>query len=96
MRRLGRATADWISVDSLAHLYAQGILLERVRWAEIEQLVFSTNEWERRLVGSTIATIPFELPRQRRPQQTSLIFFRYPGKQPAIVGYSLKQFGGGP
>ena len=68
MRRLGRAAADWISVDSLAHLYAQGILLERVRWAEIEQLVFSANEWERRLVGSTIATIPFELPRQRRAQ----------------------------
>ena len=66
MRRFGRAAADWISVDSLAHLYARGILLEGVRWAEIEQLVFSADEWERRLVGSTIATIPYELPRHRR------------------------------
>jgi 3-methyladenine DNA glycosylase AlkD len=71
MRRLGRAAEDWISVDSLAHLYAQGILLERVRWAEVEQLVFSVNEWERRLVGSTIATIPFELPRERRDELAS-------------------------
>ncbi len=68
MRRLGRAATDWILVDSLAHLYAQGILLEHVRWAEIEQLVVSASEWERRLVGSTIATSPFELPRQRRGQ----------------------------
>jgi hypothetical protein len=39
-----------------------------VRWAELEQLVYSTSVWERRLVGSTIARLPFELPRERRPQ----------------------------
>jgi 3-methyladenine DNA glycosylase AlkD len=61
MRRLGRRARDWIKVDALADLYARGILAEPVRWAEVEQLVFSTSEWERRLVGSTIATIPFRL-----------------------------------
>jgi 3-methyladenine DNA glycosylase AlkD len=66
MRRLARAAHDWIRVDSLAPLFAKGILAEWVRWAEIEQLVFSADEWERRLVGSTIATMPFELPRERR------------------------------
>jgi hypothetical protein len=68
MRRLGRRASDWISVDTLAPLYAQGILAEYVRWAEIEQLVFSTDEWERRLVGATIASIPFEVPKSRRPE----------------------------
>lgn len=68
MRRLGRAATDWIKVDSLAGLYARGILLERVRWTEIEQLVFSASEWERRLVGSTIAVLPFQLQRSRRPE----------------------------
>ena len=38
---------------------ARGILREPYRWAELEQLVFSPSRWERRLVGSTIATIPF-------------------------------------
>jgi hypothetical protein len=66
MRRLGRDAHDWIRVDSLAPLYARGILAERVRWAEIEQLVFSRSEWERRLVGATIATLPFEVPRAQR------------------------------
>lgn len=66
MRRLAREAHDWIRVDSLAGLFARGILAERVRWAEIEQLVFSASEWERRMVGATIATLPFELPRERR------------------------------
>lgn len=66
MRRLARRADDWIKVDSLASLYAKGILAERVRWAEIEQLVFSRSEWERRLVCSTIATLPFEVARERR------------------------------
>jgi hypothetical protein len=72
MRRLGRNAHDWIRVDSLANLYAQGILAEPVRWAEIEQLVFSASEWERRLVGSTIATLPFAVPgdQQRRLENT--------------------------
>lgn len=68
MRRLARAAADWVAVDSLAHLYAQGLLAERYRWAELEQLVYSHHRWERRLVGSTVATIPFRLPRQRRAE----------------------------
>jgi 3-methyladenine DNA glycosylase AlkD len=72
MRRMARDAHDWISVDSLASLFARGILAERVRWAEIEQLVFSANEWERRMVGATIATLPFELPRQQRAELTSL------------------------
>jgi hypothetical protein len=66
MRRLTREASDWIRIDSLAPLYARGILAEYVRWAEIEQLVFSRSVWERRMVGAVIATIPFELPRQRR------------------------------
>ena len=57
MRRLSRASADWISVDALAGLYAQGILAESFRWAELEQLVYSADRWERRLVGSTVANV---------------------------------------
>ena len=68
MRRLAHAASDWIAVDSLAHLYAQGLLAERFRWAELEQLVYSQQRWERRLVGSTVATIPFRLPRHRRAE----------------------------
>jgi 3-methyladenine DNA glycosylase AlkD len=59
LRPAAREAADWITVDSLAHPYGRGILLEPYRWAEIEQLVYSPSRWERRLVGSTIATIPF-------------------------------------
>lgn len=68
MRRLARAANDWVAVDSLAQLYAQGVLAERFRWAEVEQLVYSQHRWERRLVGATVATIPFRLPRHRRPE----------------------------
>lgn len=71
MRRLARAAADWISVDSLATLYAQGILAEPYRWAELEQLVYSNDRWERRLVGSTVATMPHELPRHGRRELAS-------------------------
>jgi 3-methyladenine DNA glycosylase AlkD len=53
----GRA-GDWITVDSLAHVTARGILAETYRWSELEQLVYSPSRWERRLVGSTIAIIP--------------------------------------
>ena len=70
MRRLARRAHDWISVDELAELYAYGILLEQFRWAELEQLVFSLDKWERRLVGSTIARLPFELPKHQRPALT--------------------------
>jgi 3-methyladenine DNA glycosylase AlkD len=59
LRRASREAGDWITVDTLAHPVGKGILLEPYRWAELEQLVFSPSTWERRLVGSTVATIPF-------------------------------------
>ena len=93
MRRLARRAHDWISVDSLASLYARGILAEPVRWAEIEQLVFSSSEWERRLVGSTLATMPFVLPRHRRAELTrapALALIRsLIGDESDMVGKSL-------
>ncbi len=57
LRRAAREAADWITVDDLAHPYGEGIAAEPYRWAELEQLVFSPSRWERRLVGSTIATM---------------------------------------
>lgn len=60
LRRTARVAGEWITVDTLAHAFAAGILAEPYRWAELEQLVYSPSRWERRLVGSTIATIPFE------------------------------------
>ena len=59
LRRAARDAGDWITVDSLAHPVGKGILNEAYRWAELEQLVYSPSRWERRLVGSTIATMPF-------------------------------------
>jgi hypothetical protein len=58
LRRAAHDGDDWISVDTLAHPYAEGILRDKRRWAEIEQLVYSPWLWERRLVGSTVATMP--------------------------------------
>ena len=58
LRRAAREAGDWITVDNLAHPFAKGILAEPYRWAELEQLTISPSRWERRLVGSTIATIP--------------------------------------
>lgn len=66
MRKLARAAQEWISVDSLAELFAAGILREHYRWAELEQLVYSASRWERRLVGSTVARLPYELGRADR------------------------------
>ncbi len=57
MRRAARSADDWITVDSLAAPYAAGIALESYRWSELEQLIYSPSRWERRLVGSTIATM---------------------------------------
>lgn len=57
LRRGAREAGDWITVDDLAHPYGTGIAAEPYRWAELEQLVFSPSRWERRLVGSTIATM---------------------------------------
>lgn len=59
IRRAERDASDWITVDTLAHTVGRGILDEPYRWAELEQLVYAPSRWERRLVGSTIATIPF-------------------------------------
>jgi 3-methyladenine DNA glycosylase AlkD len=75
LRRAARESADWITVDSLAHPYATGIAAEPFRWAELEQLVYSPSRWERRLVGSTIATMTHG---QRRSD-----------RGPAIVGEAL-------
>ncbi len=59
VRRAAREASDWITVDALAHVAGKGILNEAYRWAELEQLVYSPSRWERRLVGSTVATTPF-------------------------------------
>jgi 3-methyladenine DNA glycosylase AlkD len=59
LRRAAREAGDWITVDSLAHPVGRGIILEPFRWAELDSLVFSPSRWERRLVGSTVATLPF-------------------------------------
>jgi 3-methyladenine DNA glycosylase AlkD len=59
LRRAAGDAEDWITVDTLAHPCGKGILRESYRWAELEQLTISPSRWERRLVGSTIATIPF-------------------------------------
>lgn len=58
LRRAAAEADDWITVDTLAHPYGKGILAEPYRWAELEQLTVSPSRWERRLVGSTIATLP--------------------------------------
>jgi len=72
LRRAAREAGDWITVDSLAHPVGKGILNEPYRWAELEQLVYSPSPWERRLVGSTIATIPYvDRRRGRLPEVAS-------------------------
>lgn len=69
MRRSARAASDWVSVDSLASPYARGVVLEPYRWAEVEQLVYASSRWERRLAGSAVARIPFvDRTRGRRPE----------------------------
>ena len=75
LRRAAREAADWITVDSLAHPYATGIADEPYRWAELEQLVYSPSRWERRLVGSTIATMTHGK--------------RHSGRGPAVVARAL-------
>ncbi|HET7026810.1 MAG TPA: DNA alkylation repair protein [Candidatus Limnocylindrales bacterium] len=59
LRRASREARDWITVDALAHPVGRGVLAEAFRWSELGQLVFAPSSWERRLVGSTIATLPF-------------------------------------
>ena len=65
LRGAAREAGDWITVDSLAHPYAIGIAAEPFRWAELELLVYSPSRWERRLVGSTIATLTHGAPGRR-------------------------------
>lgn len=60
IRLAARTAGDWIAIDTLAHAVARGVLLEPYRWAELEQLAFSPSRWERRLIGSAIATLPSE------------------------------------
>ena len=71
LRRASREAGDWITVDSLAHPVGKGILNEPYRWAELEQLVYSPSRWERRLVGSTIATMPHVDHRRGRDPQVA-------------------------
>jgi len=71
LRRAAREAGDWITVDSLAHPVGKGILNEPYRWAELEQLVYSPSRWERRLVGSTIATMPHIDRRRGRDAQVA-------------------------
>jgi 3-methyladenine DNA glycosylase AlkD len=58
VRAEARRATEWITVDRLAHVAGRGVLAETYRWAELEQLVYSPSRWERRLAGSTVATIP--------------------------------------
>jgi 3-methyladenine DNA glycosylase AlkD len=59
LRRAAREAGDWITVDTLARVFGEGILDDPYRWAELEQLAFSPSRWERRLVGSTVASLPY-------------------------------------
>lgn len=79
LRRAAREAGDWITVDDLAHPYGKGIVAEPYRWAELEQLVFSPSRWERRLIGSTIATLT-HVDRRR-------------GRDPQVVRHALPLLG---
>jgi 3-methyladenine DNA glycosylase AlkD len=57
LRVAARSADEWITVDTLAHPYGAGVLRDSRRWAELDQLVYSPSRWERRLVGSTLATM---------------------------------------
>ena len=93
LRRAAAEADDWITVDNLAHPFGKGILAEPYRWAELEQLTVSPSRWERRLVGSTIATIPFvnrragrtpEVPGHALPLLAALIGDAEPDVQKAL------------
>jgi 3-methyladenine DNA glycosylase AlkD len=71
LRRAAGEADDWITVDTLARPYGKGILAEPYRWAELEQLTVSPSRWERRLVGSTIATMPSVNRRLGRTPETA-------------------------
>lgn len=93
LRRAAAEADDWITVDDLAHPYGKGILAEPYRWAELEQLTVSPSRWERRLVGSTIATMPFvnrslgrspDVPAQALPLLAALVGDAEPDVQKAL------------
>jgi len=67
IREMARLARCWVDVDGLAGLVAVALLRDRSRWLELERLAVSASEWERRLVGSTIATIPHRVPAAGRP-----------------------------
>jgi 3-methyladenine DNA glycosylase AlkD len=79
LRRAAAQADEWITVDTLAHPYAAGILGDRRRWPELEQLVYSPSRWERRLVGSTLATMAHVNVRG--------------GHDPLVVGHGLTLIG---
>jgi 3-methyladenine DNA glycosylase AlkD len=79
LRRAAAEADDWITVDTLAHPFGKGILAEPYRWAELEQLTVSPSRWERSLVGSTVATVPF--------------VNRITGRTPDVVRQGLKLLG---
>lgn len=79
LRRAASEADDWVTVDTLAYPYGQGILAEPYRWAELEQLTISPSRWERRLVGSTIATLPH--------------VDRRAGREPAVAAVALPVLG---
>jgi len=58
LRRSASEAQEWITVDTLAHPCGAGVLREPRRWADLESLSHSPSRWERRLVGSTLATMP--------------------------------------
>lgn len=93
LRRAAAEADDWITVDTLAQPFAKGILAESYRWAELEQLTVSPSRWERRLVGSTVATMPYadrragrdpEVAARALPLLATLIGDREPDVQKAL------------
>jgi hypothetical protein len=86
LRRMAGRAGDWIEVDALADVWAQGILAEGFRWAELEQLVYSPRTFERRLVGSTLATLPHRVPVARRGELRGVALERALGLLGQLMG----------
>lgn len=66
LRRLGRTADDPVVADALAVPMARGVLAERFRSAELEQVAFSDRACERALIGRTVARMPGVLPPDAR------------------------------
>jgi 3-methyladenine DNA glycosylase AlkD len=79
LRRAAAQADEWITVDTLAHPYGEGILRDPRRWDELDRLVHSRSRWERRLVGSTLATMAHVNVRG--------------GHDPLVVGHGLTLIG---